>query len=91
MKKENLFSFFRVQLNLSNDTTKGAKRGRKAAAKLTAAAQTSPMMRQTNREKVVYRLATPMQEVTPKVVAMAVITAATTCSTVRQTVSLFMA
>ena len=32
-----------------------------------------------------------MQEVTPKVVAMAVITAATTCSTVRQTVSLFMA
>ena len=31
-----------------------------------------------------------MQEVTPKVVAMAVITAATTCSTVRQTVSLFM-
>ena len=38
-----------------------------------------------------YRMVTPMQEVTPKVVAMAVITAATTCSTVRQTVSLFMA
>jgi hypothetical protein len=38
-----------------------------------------------------YRMVTSMQEVTPKVVAMAVITAATTCSTVRQTVSLFMA
>ena len=44
----------------------------------------------TTEKKWFYRLATPIQEVTPKVVAMAVITAATTCSTVRQTVSLFM-
>jgi hypothetical protein len=61
----------------------------KAAVERTAAAQTSAMMPQ-QAEKSFYRMATPMQEVTSKLVAMAVITAATTYSTVRQTVSLFM-